>query len=416
MPHLNKTLGTFSGAALMLNMILGTGILILPGLAAQQNGFLSIYSWLLACVVSIPLLAVIAYLARVSPGAGGIAFIAQKYLGDRMSLITSFLLLGAVGLGLPSIALTGGHYMSQITGVSPGIIATIFILIALIGNIAIPSLVKKIGTLSSILVLAFILILLYQGLQWHPPTLENLTNLSDALLPLPNNISLVLAPFMMIFFAFSGWEIAISMTEEFRNPYDTIPKAIWISFICVSLIYLTSVLVVLLTGVAAYHEAPFITVFHADPIYQEFISLGAALLISANLFSALWAVSRLVFSLARSHSLPSFFAQTHAGIPRRAVIGVSCFLLFVIGLDTLSLITLQALLTLAGQNFLLLNAIATFALLKTSATLTYRLSAILALIFILCLCLVNSLHLLYPLTLSLTACLAHAIFQQKKQM
>jgi amino acid transporter len=58
MDQLKATLGPISGTLMMLNIVLGASLFILPGLAAQQTGPASIVYWLLAILLSLPLLVI----------------------------------------------------------------------------------------------------------------------------------------------------------------------------------------------------------------------------------------------------------------------------------------------------------------------------------------------------------------------
>jgi amino acid efflux transporter len=52
MTSLNKSLGVFRGAAILLNIVIGAGLLTLPGLAVRQSGQFAIYAWLICAVAS----------------------------------------------------------------------------------------------------------------------------------------------------------------------------------------------------------------------------------------------------------------------------------------------------------------------------------------------------------------------------
>jgi amino acid efflux transporter len=51
-------------------------------------------------------------------------------------------------------------------------------------------------------------------------------------------------PFMMIFFAFTGWEVAAGLSEEFKRPERDFPLAMADSFVITVLLYLGVALLV----------------------------------------------------------------------------------------------------------------------------------------------------------------------------
>jgi len=67
MSTLKQSLGAISGTAMMLNIVLGAGLFILPGLVAQVTGTSSLIYWIAAVVLSAPLLIAFSVLATNLP-------------------------------------------------------------------------------------------------------------------------------------------------------------------------------------------------------------------------------------------------------------------------------------------------------------------------------------------------------------
>ena len=120
MAELGRSLGVWRGTAMMLNIVLGAGLLTLPGLAAMQLGPAAPLVWLACALAAAPLLLVFALLGRQHADAGGLAAILDRAYGAWGRIPATFLFLGAVALGLPAIALTGGHYAAAVLGGRPG--------------------------------------------------------------------------------------------------------------------------------------------------------------------------------------------------------------------------------------------------------------------------------------------------------
>ena len=81
-PH-RGSLGLVQGTALYIASVLGTGILVLPGLAAAAAGPASIVAVAAVLVLSIPLAGTFAALASRYPDPGGVASYVRRTLGDR---------------------------------------------------------------------------------------------------------------------------------------------------------------------------------------------------------------------------------------------------------------------------------------------------------------------------------------------
>jgi amino acid efflux transporter len=84
------SLGLVQGTALYIASVLGTGILVLPGLAAAAAGPASIVAVAAVLVLSIPLAGTFAALASRYPDPGGVASYVRRTLGDTAARMTGY--------------------------------------------------------------------------------------------------------------------------------------------------------------------------------------------------------------------------------------------------------------------------------------------------------------------------------------
>lgn len=345
----------------MLNIVLGAGLLTLPGLAVLEAGEDALTVWLACVVVSIPLLVAFAIIGRRYPNAGGLARVAQVAFGSFGYAVTTLLFLGAVLFGLPSIALTGGYYAAAAIGGSAHAYAIGFILFAVAVNLVSVEWTGRINAAIAGLVVLALMATATIGMILTAP------NWSTAVPPVPPTLSPEVfgLTFMMVFFAFTGWEVAANLSAEFHNPRRDFPIAIGLSFLIAVFLYLALALVAGSLDLGSNAEAPFVAMF-----VQQFgraggavIALVAVMLISANLSAAVWAVSRMVWSAATEGLLPTGLAAVgENGTPFRAVVVTVTALIAVVNFSALGVIDLATMLAMAGQNFLLIYAIAAGAL------------------------------------------------------
>ncbi|MCA0400049.1 MAG: APC family permease [Proteobacteria bacterium] len=363
--NLAKSLTAFKGTALLINIVIGAGLLTLPGLAVKIAGDHALLSWILASAVSVPLLAVFVILGRSMPEAGGLAAYGRRAFGPFGQRVASFLFLGAVVFGLPAIALTGGHYLATLVGGDARFHAILLVLVALLphmlpGNGA----ANLMGWIASLVVVA-ITVFLAAGLLG---VYAGPAGGSTPILPAQISATTLVAPFMMIFFAFTGWEVGAGSAEEYANPRRDFPIAMIASFVIVTIFYLLIAFVAQKTNLAGAHEAPFVA--FVRPVLGEAgaiaVAVLAALIILANLSGAVWGVSRMVFSLARDGILPPVLAATRNGQPLSAVIVTVGAIISVLVTDFLFHLGLDTMLARAGLNFLLLYAIAAASLVVLS--------------------------------------------------
>ena len=114
---LQKTIGLYGAVALALGIVIGAGMLSLPGLVYREAGGWAVWAWVLDALLVLPLLFVFALLGRRFPSAGGVAgFVGAAFPGLKVGC--SYLLVGTFSLGLPAIALTGAGYVASSFGVT----------------------------------------------------------------------------------------------------------------------------------------------------------------------------------------------------------------------------------------------------------------------------------------------------------
>ncbi|WP_339115443.1 amino acid permease [Thioclava sp. GXIMD2076] len=377
MAELKKSLGVTRGTAMMLNIVLGAGLLTLPGLALQEVGASATLIWIACAVAAAPLLWVFGILGRRYPDAGGIAAIMGHAFGRHGRICATLLFLGAVSVGLPAIALTGGHYVAATFGGPAALYAAIILLAALGVNFLSAETAGRVNTFIASLVLVFILGLAIVGYLAVAPAPAPVT------VPLQEvpSLSHMGMAFMMVFFAFTGWEVSANLGGEFRNPKRDLPRAMALSFAVAVVLYLVLSQVVAKAGVLGAGPAPFAQIFG-----QSFgiggsvaISALAVLLIFANLSAAVWAVSRMVYSAARDGLLPAPIARIRNDVPLNAVMLTVAVLLGVVTLVGSGLLDMAQLLAAAGQNFLLLYTGAAASLLRLERKALYRALSLLCL-------------------------------------
>lgn len=360
MAELKRSIGLGRGTFMMVNIVLGAGLLTLPGLAAEAAGPSAMIYWLACALAAIPLLGVFAILGSRIPSSGGIPDWAKQAFGRYGYYPCILLFLGAVAVGLPSIAITGGHYIAASIGGEVHLYAVALILAATLINALSPEIAGRISTAVASTLLAALVLMAVIGLLIVTP-IETEGALISADGVSMDRFGFV---FAMIFFAFTGWEVASNLGGEFRDPRRHFPLAIALSFLVAVGLYLLLAFVVMAAGPRAAVAAPFAILFEeaGGTLAGGAVSAMAAALIFANLSAAIWAVSRLVFAIASEGILPKALAELRSDAPVRAVGATVATLLFVVGLSFAGFLNLKQLLSAAGFNFLLLYAISALVL------------------------------------------------------
>ncbi|WP_253737163.1 APC family permease [Halohasta salina] len=154
----------------------------------------------------------------------------------------------------------------------------------------------------------------------------------------------------LTFIAFEGYDLITTVTEEVENPRENIPKAIFLSLIATVIVYLAVVAVAVGTlgaqGLAEAGEAGIATAAtEFMPTGLPIIQNGGALIVFGAVFSTLTALnavviasSRVAFSMGREGQLLPSFGQLHHryGTPFVAILASAVVMLGSVALPTQS--------------------------------------------------------------------------------
>ncbi|MEV6492599.1 amino acid permease, partial [Actinoplanes sp. NPDC051633] len=120
------------GIALYVGALLGPGLLVLPGLAADLAGPASILAWAGLLVLSGLVAIVFAVLGVKLPSAGGVAAYARLGLGERAGRATGWAFLAGIVTGAPVVCDLGAAYLGfgrAMTAVAAGALLVVVLLV-----------------------------------------------------------------------------------------------------------------------------------------------------------------------------------------------------------------------------------------------------------------------------------------------
>ncbi|XP_021934538.1 Y+L amino acid transporter 2 [Zootermopsis nevadensis] len=242
---LKKELGLLDGVAIIVGIIIGAGIFVSPKGVLKSSGSvgLGLIVWILSGLLSMIGALCYAELGTMIPKSGG----DYAYISEAFGPLPAFLylwvaLLVLVPTGNAITALTFAQYILQPawpTCEPPYeavrlLAAVITCLLTVINcyNVKWATRVQDIFTGTKILAL---LIIVFAGM-WVLASgkTENFQNPMSNTNPEPGFIALA---FYSGLFSYSGWNYLNFVTEELKEPYKNLPRAIWISMPLVTIIY-----------------------------------------------------------------------------------------------------------------------------------------------------------------------------------
>ena len=314
------SVGLAQGSALYIAAVLGTGILVLPALAAAAAGPGSILAVLALIVLSVPLAGTFAALASRHPDAGGVATFVRLALGPTAARMAGYWFFFGVSVGTPVVALLGAEYLVAVLG-APGWIAFVVAPVLLV-----PPFVSNLFGLRfsgrAQLVLSGLLVAVVVGVVVVAAPAGEASNLDPFL---PNGWAGVGVAVSLFVWAFAGWEAVTHIAGEFRRPRRTIPLATAIAIVVVGACYLgLQVVTVTVLGDRAGDSAvPLLDlVERTAPAWGRIAVASIAGIVALGVLNAyLAAFAKLGASLGRDRDLPRWFGRgaEAGGVPRRAL-------------------------------------------------------------------------------------------------
>lgn len=367
--ELRKSITWIKGSALTIGAVLGSGILVLPTIAAEMAGPASILSWLLMGLFSIPMIIVIGMMSSQFPNSGGMAAYARQGFGPFWGRLTGLLILSAMPLGMPITALIGAQYLGSAFSWSPFSIhaaAAILLIIAVILNYMGVELSGKI----QVIVISIILIILTFTIG---SSIEQIS--LSAFQPFVSNGWISVGKAMTpLFFAFMGWEMIGHLAEEFHNPKKDIPLSLCVGFLFINLLYFSIAFVTI--GSSVYKTSNSTAAMINLISYRWGTNAGIIIaflgfiICYCTVHTYIAGFSRLVYAEAREGNFPASFGKLHSQYQSPYVALFSFIPLFVIILFLSWKFSweLKAIISIPSTTFLLVYTISMLAAAKVIAT------------------------------------------------
>jgi amino acid efflux transporter len=323
MPH-RGTVGLAQGSALYIAAVLGTGILVLPALAAQVAGPASILAVAVLVVLSVPLAGTFAALAARHPDAGGVATFVRLALGRTAARMTGYWFFFGVSMGTPVVALLGAEYVIAVLG-SPSWIAFVVAPVLLVPSFVLNAFGLRLSGRVQ-LVLSALLVAVVVGVVVVAAPAGQASNFEPFL---PHGWAGVGVAISLFVWAFAGWEAVTHIAGEFVNPRRTLPRATAIAIVVVGAAYLSLqiVSVAVLGDSAGNSSVPLLDLVESTaPAWGRVAVASIAAIVALGVLNAyVGAFAKLGASLGRDGDLPRWFGPgaESGGLPRRALLLVA---------------------------------------------------------------------------------------------
>ena len=312
MKKLERSLNLTTVIAISIGGMLGSGIFVLPGIAAAKTGSSIWLAYLLAAICILPAALSKSELATAMPSSGGTYLYIERAFGPIFGTIA--------GLGLwlslllkSAFALVGfGAYLSVLVNVPKEFIpyvAIFFLVVILFLNIVG---VKKVGKVQIVIVSISLLTLMFILIFGLPQVDQQMLDpfYTDGSMGLFSTVAFV-------YISYAGVTKVAAIAGEIKNPSKNLPRAMILSLFIMTLIYVF--IAFILVGNLPMDELS--TDLH--PIYSVANKLGGSVLgyitaivgvitLISMANSGVLAASRFPFAMAMDKLLPDFMGKIHS--------------------------------------------------------------------------------------------------------
>lgn len=317
--------------ALYVTSVLGSGVLVLPGLAAKIAGPGSLVAWIILSLASYPFAYTFASLSARRPESGGVYSFAKESLGHSIASMTGWLFAVWYITGAPAVTLIAASYLAfafPMNRLEIFIVAGLIIFAAFSINYRGIVVSNKIQL--AVLVSIVTLLLATVVASFRSVSLSNFSPF------LPNGLIPIGVSAALIFWSYLGYENVSNVAEEFENPKRDFHRSILLSVVIVSALYVS--VAFMTVGTLAYKAGGSVAPFAAilSNVLGIYGALGTAIFAVFIIFGTVNAymtgMSRVIYSVARDGGFPKFlvYLDKRTGAPSRSLVVLSGLALAVI--------------------------------------------------------------------------------------
>ncbi|MET9413736.1 amino acid permease [Streptomyces klenkii] len=340
---LRRSLGMWQLTMISIGATLGTGIFVVLGSAVPDAGPAVVISFVLAGVTALFSALSYAELAGTIPVSGSSYSYAYATLGEIIAWVCGWCLILEYGVSVAAVAVGWGQYLNELLdgtiGVTipdalanpPGTDGGIFNLPALLVVLLCMAFLiggaKESARANTIMVgVKIVALLLFCAVAFTGIRAGNYTPF------MPLGLGGVSAAGATLFFSYIGFDAASTAGEEAKNPKKDLPKAIMLSLLIVTVLYVLVAAVAV--GAMPWGEfkgseaalAGIMKDVTGMSIWAVLLAAGAVIAIASVVLTVLYGQTRILFAMSRDGLVPKAFSKVNRkGVPLANTVIVSLF-------------------------------------------------------------------------------------------
>ena len=333
---LKRVIGVSGLALTIVNFVIGSAIFVLPGIVGVRLGGYAVFGYLFGGLMIISIMLCYAETGSKIVASGGTYAYVKAAFGEFPAYVVNWLFIVAVSI-LSDAAIIS-LFCDSLGVLFPAFTNFWIRTLLLLGSIGFMAAINVVGakqsvafiktvTIIKLIPLISIIIFGFSHVKAGAFHFEHLPRL--------NTFGSVM---LVLFFAFPGFESALSTSGEIKNAHRTVPRAIILSGIFIVSFYLLIQFVtqgVLGNEMEAAKNAPLAAVAEKiiGPAGEKILLITAAISCFGSVFADILNGPRLLFAGAKDNLFPKFLARTHTkfATPFSAII-VYALLIFIIAI------------------------------------------------------------------------------------
>ncbi|KEI78351.1 amino acid permease [Clostridium botulinum A2 117] len=327
--NLQKNLGLFDAIAIVIGMVIGSGIFFKPAIVFKNAGspMLGILAWLAGGVITIASGLTVAEIAAAIPKTGGIFVYIKELYGEKFAFllgwVQSIVYIPGSAAALSIILSIQITSFIPLTAIEQKVSAIAFIIFIMILNIISTKLVSKMQGVISIAKLIPIIAIIALGFI-KGTAKGDILNISSS-----STVSGFGAALLGTLWAYDGWISVGNMAGELKDPKKDLPRSIIIGLG-------TTIVVYVLINLALINIMPMSAIITSEkPASDAAVvllgSTGAKIISAGILISIFGALNgylmtgvRIPLAMSQDRSIPfsKYFSKVHqkSGTPVNAFI------------------------------------------------------------------------------------------------
>ena len=339
-PTLDRQLGYLDAVGIGFGAIVGAGIFVVTGVAAELAGASLLVALVIAGFAAAFNALSSAELAARYPQSGGTYEYGYQLLGPWPGFIAGWVFLGSKIAAAGVVALGLGAYASiLVPGLDPRTLA--------IGAVVVFTVLNYVGVRRTSRVNLAIVAVSLGSLIVFAAAGAGSFRMANLQPFMPAGWGGVFEASAILFFAYTGYARIATLGEEVRDPKRTIPRAIITTIVSASLLYVAVAAVAVGAvgaGALAGNPAPLAEAAGTRAWLTTVVAAGAVTAMLGVILSQILGLSRMVFAMARRADLPPALAAVHPrfGTPHRAVLAVGAAAAIVAAFGTLQTVAAAA--------------------------------------------------------------------------